>query len=419
MPIPTASGLPCLPLPTITPDRRPLRFLLVLLVWEISTRADGRLPRRELQKNLNRVCGKSVSASLRRLVSGRWLSVRKKAIGKDSHRYDLGARLTVSRGAVSCWRDLAERLFGGNGLVFGLTDGASFGHRFLGINGMLVLGALRGSRRPLTVSEIAAYLQMFMARQTVNNRLKKLAEGGLVVETDDGWIVVPTLREALSEYEFWSGAGAKKANIERTIKIERQNRDIRLKKGVLTREQEEEILARGCFNCHTTSGPLELEHFPPEHWGGKNHLDLQQLCLCWKCNNKYSKQIKKLKKPKLVKSIQITLDEKTSVPTVVVAILEYNSRRFYRALNENRTEDARQIAKQTLDIWCALIERTIPCRITRTVNGKPTKITNLRKGKSIRKKTGEIGARYISSRLHRDWAEGSAKELSRATRQGR
>jgi len=35
---------------------------------------------------------------------------------------------------------LAERLFGGNGLVFGLTDGASFGHRFLGINGMLVLG---------------------------------------------------------------------------------------------------------------------------------------------------------------------------------------------------------------------------------------------------------------------------------------
>jgi hypothetical protein len=224
--------------------------------------------------------------------------------------------------------------------------------------------------------------------------------------------VVATLREALSEYEFWSGAGAKKANIERTIKIERQNRDIRLKKGVLTREQEEEILARGCFNCHTTSGPLELEHFPPEHWGGKNHLDLQ-LCLCRACNNKYSKQIKKLKKLKLVKFIQITLDEKADVPTVVAAILEYNSRRFYRALNENRTEDARQISKQTLDIWCALIERTIRCRITRTVNGKPTKITYLRKGKYIRKTTGEIGARYISSRLHRDWAEGSAKGLRR------
>ena len=196
MPIPTASGLPRLPLPTTLPDRPSLRFLLVLVVWEISTRADGALSRRELQENLNRVCGKSVSASLRRLVNGRWLSIRKETIGRQSHRYELGARLSLKAEAASCWRDLAEKMFGGNGLVFGLNDGASFGHRFLGINGMLVLGVLRGSRRPLTVSEVASYLQMFMARQTVDNRLKKLNKNKLVVETDDGWLRMANNRSA-------------------------------------------------------------------------------------------------------------------------------------------------------------------------------------------------------------------------------
>ena len=413
--VPRGSGLPRLPLPTNTPVRPPLRFLLVLVLWIISHRADGGLSRRELQEDLNRVGGEAVSANLKKLVNGKWLSIRKKATGKQSHRYKLGMKLTMKAGAETCWRELATKLFDKNGLVFGLIDNSSFGHRFLGINGMLVLGTLKSSRRPLTVSEIAVYLQMFMSRQTINNRLKKLSQNDLVVETSEGWSVVSTLREMLSKYEPESGALAKKANIERTIKIERQNRDIRLEKGVLTREQKEEILAQGCFNCHTTTGRLELEHFPPKRWGGRDHFDLV-LCLCWKCNNKYSHQIKTLPALELDKFIRITLDEKAFVPTVVVAILEYNAHRFYRALNENRIEDARQISYQTLNIWCALIEGTISCRVTRAVKGKPTKVTyvRMRKEKPIRKKTGEIGTRYIGSRLQRDWPEGSAKDLNKA-----
>ena len=410
--VPNGSGLPRLPLPTKCPEKPPLRFLLVLALWLINSRADGGLSRRELQEDLSRVGGEAVSANLKKLVNGKWLSVRKKATGNQAQRYGLGTKLTLKED-VSCWRDLAKKLFGGNGLVFGLLDNSSFGHRYLGINGMLVLGTLKNSRRALTVPEIAAYLQMFMIRQTVTNKLKKLSQKDLVVETPEGWFVVPKLREALSKYETGSGASARQANIKRTIKIERQNRDIRLKKGVLTREQEAEILAQGCFNCHTTTGPLELEHFPPKHWGGRDHIDLVS-CLCWKCNNKYSHQIKTLPAPKLDKSVRITLDEKAFVPTVVFAILEYNARRFYRALNEKRTEDARQLAKQVLEIWCALIERTIPCHLIRTVNGKPIKITYVRSGKSIRKNTGEIGTRYIGSRLRQNWPKGSAKDLSKA-----
>ncbi len=415
VPVPNGSGLPRLPLPTITPAKPPLCFLLVLVVWIINTRADGGLSRRELQEDLNRVGGEAVSANLKKLVMGKWLLVRKKATGNQAQRYGLGTKLTKKAGVEAGWRQLAKKLFDKNGLVFGLLGGPAFGHKFLRINGMLVLGTLKNSRRPLTVPEIAAYMQMFMVRQTVDNNLKKLSQNDLVVETSEGWFVVPKLEEALSKYEASSGALAKKATIKRTIKIERQRHAIRLKKGVLTVEQEEAILAQGCFNCHTTTGHLELEHFPPEHWGGKNHLDLQQLCLCWKCNNKYSTQIQKLEALKLDKSIRITLDEKACVRRVVDAILVYNARRFYRALNENRIEDARQISYQTLNIWCALIERTIPCRVTRTVNGKPTKITYVRKEeKPIRKKTGEIGTRYIGSRLRQNWPEGSAKDLNKA-----
>ncbi len=413
MPVPKGSGLPRLPLPTNTPVRPPLRFLLVLAIWKITNRADGGLSRRDLQEDLSRVGGEAVSANLKKLVKGKWLLVRKKATGNQAHRYGLGTKLTMEAGVETCWRNLVKKLFNKNGLVFGLIDGPSVGHRYLGVNGILVLGTLKNSRRPLTVPEIAAYLQVFMARQTVNNKLKKLSKNDLAVETDDGWRVVPKLREALSKYEPESGALASQANIERTIKIERQQHAIRLKKGVLTREQKEEILAQGCFNCHTTTGPLELEHFPPKHWGGRDHFDLVW-CLCRKCNNKYSHQIKTLPAPKLDKFIRITLAKKAFVPTVVVALLEYNAHRFYRALNENRIEDARQLSYQTLNIWCALIERTIPCHLTRTVNGQATKITYLRKGKSIRKNTGEIGTRYIGSRLRQNWPKGSAKDLSKA-----
>jgi hypothetical protein len=326
----------------------------------------------------------------------------------EANHYEYGRRLMPKSVNRASALHLASTLFGDSGLLTPLMSSAAIGTNFLGTNGLLVLGILRCSSSKLSPLEIFNYAPVFMARSTIDNRLKKLLEAGLVVEEDKYWSLTTDFDRALTKYETESGAIARFERNQNIFKVEREKLGLFIKNGKLTHAEETHLKKERCICCGKNKGKMEIEHFPPRHWGGYDHIDL-----CWgihkKCNNNYSNKIKKYKLPELDKSIQITLDENTDIRQVVVAVLETSIKRFYKAFDEGRDEEAVQVAAHATALWRAVVEQSIPIRVKRLRNGVPKPATYTTSGRAVRKSTGEIGERFISSELMRDWPEGPAR----------
>ena len=406
--IPEESGLPLLQIPSDYPDNPFQRVLLSWIIAELDRRVDGHLSRREVQGTFNRSGGDVVSKHLKALVKDGWIRVRKPSVGMEANHYEYGRRLMPKSVNRASALHLASTLFGDSGLLTPLMSSAAIGTNFLGTNGLLVLGILRCSSSKLSPLEIFNYAPVFMARSTIDNRLKKLLEAGLVVEEDKYWSLTTDFDRALTKYETESGAIARFERNQNIFKVEREKLGLFIKNGKLTHAEETHLKKERCICCGKNKGKMEIEHFPPRHWGGYDHIDL-----CWgihkKCNNNYSNKIKKYKLPELDKSIQITLDENTDIRQVVVAVLETSIKRFYKAFDEGRDEEAVQVAAHATALWRAVVEQSIPIRVKRLRNGVPKPATYTTSGRAVRKSTGEIGERFISSELMRDWPEGPAR----------
>ena len=409
--VPEGSGLPELLLPTNYPDNPFQRILLSWIVAELDRRVDGHLSRREVQGVFNRSGGDIVSEHLRELVADEWIQIRKPSKGMSANHYTYGKRLKPKSVNSSPVRHLASTLFGDDGLLTPLMSSPAIGTNFLGTNGLLIVGILKRSSRKLRPLEIFKYAPMFMVRSTIDNRLKKLLQAGLVKKEGKHWSIATDFELALTKYEAKSGAIARLERSRKIFKIERERLGLRIKKGKLTHAEETQLKKDGCICCGKKKGYMEIEHFPPRHWGGFDHIDL-----CWGihkiCNNRYSSKIKKYQLPTLDKSVQITLDENTDIRQIVVAVLETSIKRFYKAFDEGRDDEAVRVAAHAASIWCAVVEQSIPIRVNRLRNGVPKPATYTPSGRSVRKSTGEIGERFVSSELIRDWPEGPANNFS-------
>jgi len=406
--IPQDSGLPLLQIPSNYPDNPFQRILLSWIVAELDRRVDGHLSRREVQGVFNRSGGDIVSEHLRELVADEWIQIRKPSKGMSANHYTYGKRLKPKSVNSASARHLASTLFGKNGLLTPLMSSPAIGTNFLGTNGLLIVGVLKRSSRKLRPLEIFKYAPMFMVRSTIDNRLKKLLQAGLVKKEGKHWSIVTDFELALTKYEAKSGAIARFVRNQNIFEVEREKLGLFVKNGKLTHAEVTQLKKDACICCGKKGGAMEVEHFPPKHWGGFDHIDL-----CWgihkKCNNRYSSKIKKYQLPTLDKSVQITLDENTDIRQIVVAVLEASIKRFYRAFDEGRDDEAVRVAAHAASIWCAVVERSIPIRVKRLRNGIPKPASYTPSGRTVRKSTGEIGERFVSSELIRDWPEGPAR----------
>ncbi len=407
--IPDGTGLPELLLPRQYPKNPFQRVLLSWVLTELGKRTDGHLSRREVQEVFNRAGGQITSKHLAQLVKNGWISVRKSSKGMSSTHYTFGKRLKPKSANTAAAHDLASKLFKkSNGLLSSLISSPAIGTNFLGTNGIIIAGVLLRSSRGLTPLEIYRYVPMFMVRTTVDNCLKKLLNAELVEKQGKFWSIAPNFSLALTKYEAESGAISRLERSRRRFKIERERQGIRVKSGKLTHAEETELKKDKCVCCDKKGGKMQIEHFPPRHWGGFDHIDL-----CWgihaKCNLRYSNKIKKYPEPPLDKFIQMTLNENVDIRLVVVAILEISIKRFYKAFDENRDEDARQIVTHAASVWHAIIGRDIPIKVKRLHNGKFKSNNFVSSGRSVRKSTGEIGKRFKSSELIRGWPDGPAR----------
>jgi hypothetical protein len=393
------------------------RVLLPYALGRIKSRTEGDISRRDLQQEFNRSNGRLVSKHLSGLVRHGWLSVRKKSRGVYATRYSSGRRFARSPKLRKDWLELSACLFGDSGLLSNLFSRSAFGPGFLGVNGLLVVSTLNNSLRPLSAKELHQYLGFFMSRQTINNVLLKLAKHlpVLAIKSDGLRDCTNDVLNALQTYETTRGPNIRSKKTRAGIQFERAEHGVRVKRGLLT-PADEKRLKTSCIRSKTHKKPFEVEHFPPKKflraWLQGDHIDLSW-GICADCNNRYGHWIKKQSAPILDTStpIKITIKAGFDIRRVVIARLETNLRHFYKSVDSGNDSKALKLIVDAYRLWLAVIKAEIPIHVTQIHADGSIESVFLENGKSVRKRTGELGERKISSKIARRWPDGPARRI--------
>lgn len=412
---PIGSGLPQLPCPEHRLEPPYRRVLLPYALGRIKSRTEGDISRRDLQQEFNRSNGRLVSTHLGGLVEQGWLGVRKKSRGVYANRYTSGRRFARSPKLRKDWSELSACLFGDDGLLSKLFSRSAFGPGFFGVNGLLVVSTLNDSLRPLSAKELHQYLGFFLSRQTINNVLLKLSKQSpaLAIKSDGLWSCPNDILNALHIYETTRGPDKRSKKTRARIQFERAKHGMRVKRGLLT-PADEIRLKTSCIRSKTHKKPFEIEHFPPKKflraWLQKDHIDLSW-GICAACNKKYSSWIRQQSAPFLDTStpIKITIKAGMDIRRAVLARLETNLRRFYKSVDNGDDSKALKLIVDAYRLWLAVIKAEIPLQVTQLDANGSIETVFLDHGKSVRKRTGEIGKRKISSKLARRWPNGPAR----------
>jgi hypothetical protein len=369
--VPAGSGLPPLPVPRRAPELKPQRFILAVVIHVISKSSTRHISQRDLQAILNRSGRSPVQNHLFELRQRGFLArnTRRKNL-TDADVYRPGRLLSNTH--FDSWTELSRQLFDKKGLCKKLLNRPAFGTGFLNTNGMLIIGTLLRSSRPLKVREIHEYLNFFISDEgTIRNRLKLAQKHGLVEKHGVTWTTTTAFWEQLTEYELTYGPTSRQERVARRTSAERIKFAIHLRKGKLTPREEKELRDQGCIRCGATNAQhkrrtrtnLQMEHFPPRKWlktwGYTDKYDFNW-AICIKCNNRYSPYIKRTDVPKLPKFIRTAFTEKANKDTVVVAALETAILRFYRHIDAGDDEKATAIALNAFILWAGIVGGSIP-----------------------------------------------------------
>ncbi len=365
MPFPAGTGIRPLPVPNKAPRSEAQRLFLATVLYVIGRRRSQHVSQRELQQLLNRAGRGSVTTNLRLLREGRFL--RRKTVRRnrtDADSYMQGPALKGSD--VDQWRRLANRLFGESGICRGLLGHPAFGTRFLGANGMLVIGILRRSRRPLKVSELHLILRFFISSEgTVRNQLNKAKAHGLVNNHGEHWSIAGDHEDRLHAYVEGRGPGARQARVRHQHARERDLFAIRLRSGVLSVDEEDVLRSKGCVRCRKSNKQcridegkrLTIEHFPPKKWLSgwrmKDHPRFNY-AVCPSENYRYGAMLRTISPPTLHELVDVTVRHESDIGRLLDAKLPRELRRFYKALDAGELAAAGLAAARAASFWIAL-----------------------------------------------------------------
>jgi hypothetical protein len=309
------------------------------------------------------------------------------------------------------WKVLNRKVFGRAGICKGLFTRPAFGTRFLGPTGMLVVGTLRHSKRPLKVSEIHRYLRFFISDEgTVRSRLKKSLKHGLVEKNGPYWSLAPQFDNRLKRYEKDYGPASRKERQKAQHSGERQANNRRLLGCTITTSQENKMRENGkCIRCKRTNdeckkaenAKLTIEHFPSrtwqKHWGIPDNHHFHFL-ICPSGNSKYGGYITGLKPKELDKLIRISVRSESDIDNIVRGKIGVEIRRFYRHLDSGNRTEAKKAAAKAASLWRGLIHETSRS-FTTNLDGIPLDISGRKKEKQQKREskglTRQSRHRYI------------------------
>ena len=392
------SGLSKLPIPARAPESTAGRFVLSAVLYRIQSRRTGFVSQREIQAMLNRAGRSPVQEHLYALRTSQFLTrkiTRKSLTEADEYR----PGKVLQHEYLDEWNELTRKLFGRTGICKGLFTRPAFGTGFLGPTGMLVIGTLRNSTRPLKVSEIHRYLKFFISDEgTVRSRLKKSLKHNLVEKEGPYWSLAPHFNDQLTRYEKDFGAASRKERVNAQHKGERQKNKSRLLGCTLTPSEEDKMRRNGkCIRCGKTNAEcqksehtnLTIEHFPPrtwaKGWGLPDHLYFHFL-ICPSENSMYGGHLTGSKPKSLDKFVRLWVRDESDIHKIVKADLELSLQRFYRHLDSGQLDKAKAIAAKAVSLWRATIHDT-HFGLTTTLDNIPLDISGRRKGKQLKRES--------------------------------
>lgn len=374
--VPTGSGLPELPSPSVRPTTAVECFLLAVVLRIADSRREGYVSQRELVELLNRVGRGPVTEYLHGLrVSHfvRRLNQREFQRVTEADVYAPGTKLRGQFGVA--WHSLSEMLLGDGGLCDGLWRRDAFGTRLLGTNGLLVVATLREALKPLSVREIHRYLGMFIASETtVRNRLSYAAKYKLVERVGSKWQLTDDFQGNLARYELASGAKKRKLRSKTKHRDDRRKFSGFSRHLKLTTEQEDALRADGCIYCGRTNAdhlrefgaPLVIEHFPPRHWlshwGLNDHPDFNW-AICKHENSRLGTKLRGTTPPPLQRERTLFANDATKLEKIAAGKLHVTIPQYYDALNHDEPRRAGRIAQVAASLWYVVVSNPEALRV--------------------------------------------------------
>jgi hypothetical protein len=301
-----------------------------------------------------------LSASLRRLVEGGYLTVVKESTFLTGRVYGRGRSLRGDSTSGRNIRQLAGTLFGKDGLCQELSGNPVFGHGFLNLSGLPVMGVLTHANGPISRVELRRYLSPVMQPETTARVIKRLYDLGLI-DNKKKIVLVDNWAERLEHV----GKGRPAERSTRTKALHEIHRNhYRLARGLPTAADRRELLKFPCVICERPA--VEIEHFPPQIFlkaaGLAKHRSRLRAHysflhpICTSCHDEHDSWITAHAKSALpvVKPSRITwvgdpdVDKRKRVLTDAMTRW---AKLYYRALEKDRSDRALLAIAHALACW--------------------------------------------------------------------
>ena len=255
------------------------------------------LSQRFLAETFNRTRRESVAGWLRTLQRKDLILISHYSKGLLPHSYSLTERVLGDHNIFNPISDLANSLYGPNGLLSGWKYTASWGYGALNASGTLVLAYLLQSPNQVTTKQLARYLRPLVSPRTVQSALTKLERIQVVRREQDHVALSPEWESNL--YSFLDSCDAGTGRLQRGNERREHERQMakELYRGTgMSNYDLHMLLKRPCVYCYRHESSQQ-EHFPPlrflEFHGVKSDR-LHIWAVCGECNGARSKFIKSL-----------------------------------------------------------------------------------------------------------------------------
>ena len=293
------------------------------------------LSQRFLSEAFNRIQRHSVAGWLRTLQRKDLILVSRHSKGLLPHSYSLTERVLGDQNILNPVSDLANSLYGPDGLLNGWKYTASWGHGALNASGTLVLAYLLQSPSQGSANHIVSYLRPLVSPRTVRSALTKLELIQVVRREQDRVALSPAWESNL--YSFLDSCDAGTDRLQRGNERREHERQMaeELYRGTgMSNYDLQMLLKRPCVYCHRESS--EQEHFPPRRFlkfHGVSSDRLHVWAVCGDCNTARSGFIKSLPLDAIPMPTEWHFGENVNLGTICLAAGNHHLHRFNDAFD--------------------------------------------------------------------------------------
>jgi hypothetical protein len=289
------------------------------------------LSQRFIAEAFNRTRRGSVIRWLETLQRQDLIQISRNSKGLRPHGYSLTDRVLGNENILNPISDLAESLYGRDGLLSGWKYTASWGHGALNASGTLVLAYLLQSPNQVTTKHIARYLRPLVSPRTVRSALAKLEVIQVVQREQDHVALSPEWESNL--YSFLDTCDAGTNRLQRgneRRELERQMAEELYRGTGMSNYDLHMLLKRPCVYCYRHESSQQ-EHFPPRRFlefHGVQSDRLHVWAVCGDCNRDRSAFIRSLPLNPIPMPNEWGFEEGANLGTICLAAGNHHIRRF-------------------------------------------------------------------------------------------